>query len=569
MCCALAVLALYAFFDAALLHGGYRHMREGIRFVPMAELVFLFWYLVWGGLAMGALAAGAYLLAGRSLLGLFERVRQRSAETLVLLALPMFVGILALRSYVLAGEPVADDELVYELTARNISLGKLTSVPPIDPDFLRNQFVLVDAQRWHGKYPVGHSLLLAPFELLGRVDLLAPLLALASLALTYALARRFVGARAAVVPPLLLALSPHFLLTHATLLSQTTSCMLVLLAVFASLRHAESGQARWLWLMGSALGFGLLTRPLPVALVALVVIAEKLATSRGRLLRDAVSWGAPLALCTCAFLAVNFVQSGSPWSNGYKEFHNGVFGMFQNIQGELPNSLGGALVRENAWLFGWPCSLLFVPFARVERKRALLWGTIAAVYLYRALVPKTVVASTGPIYVTELLPWLCIASAAGMQRVLVLLHKLEVSEATSRLAALVLAGFVVSAVAFVPIELRELARGARARDEVKRALFDEGVSRALVFCDQLVAEGPAVSWAYYAPNPWPDLRDDVLYLRIPQGTDGPERALELWRTRFADRPAFVYRPFQERGSLQKLHPRKVNRMLAGQPTLTP
>ncbi|HEY6877882.1 MAG TPA: glycosyltransferase family 39 protein, partial [Polyangiales bacterium] len=547
-------LAIAAFYDAALLHGGYRHLRQGIRFVPRDELVFLLWYAVWGGLAMACLGVATFRLVGARLARVFDRCTERPEHVLVLLALPLFIAVLALRTYVLGGEPIADDELVYELSARNLALGKLTSVPPIDPDFLRNQFVVIDAARWHGKYPIGHSLLLAPFELLGRVDLLGALLALGCLAATYAVARRLVGIRGAFAASLLLAVSPHFLLTHATLLSQTSSSLLILLAVLASLRHDETQAARWLVLMGAALGFGVLVRPMPSVLVAIVLVVEKAwrSGSASRALKQAVWWLVPLASFGALFMWVNYVQSGSPWSSGYKEWHQGVFGMFQNIQGELTNSLGGALVRENAWLLGWPWSLLFVPFARLPRKAALCWGMIATGVAYRALVPKTVVASTGPVYITELVPWLCITTVAGMQHMHRWLLKVEILDAPARLASLAVAGCTVAACAFWPIEVRELARGASAREEVKRALFDEGASRALVFSDALVDPAASVSWAYYAPNPWPDLRDDILHLRVPPGPSGMQRALTLWRERFADRPAFLYVPAQERGTLCKL-----------------
>ncbi|HEY6881436.1 MAG TPA: glycosyltransferase family 39 protein [Polyangiales bacterium] len=551
---ALGALAIGAFYDAAQLHGNYRHLRHGLSFVPRDELAFLLWYGWWGGLAMLSLGVAIYRLLGARLVLAFDRCATRPVHVLVLLALPVFVGVLALRAYVLGGEPVADDELVYEFSARNLVLGKLTSVPPIDPDFLRNQFIVIDGRRWHGKYPLGHSLLLAPFELLGRVDLLGGSLALANLAATYAVARRLIGERAGFAASLLLAVSPHFLLTHATLLSQTSSSLLTLLAVLASLRHDETQAARWLVLMGAVLGLGVCTRPMPLLLVAVVLIAERVwhAGSTSVALRQGLYWGAPLAAFAALFLWVNYVQSESPWSSGHKEWHQGALGTFQNIQGELTNSLGGALVRENAWLFGWPWSLLFVPFARLPRKAALAWGIVATGLVYRLVVPKTVVASTGPIYITELVPWLCITSVSGMQRVHGLLIKLELPAARERVAALAAAGFVVAGCTFWPIETRELVRGARAREGVKRALLDQGTSRALVFCDTVIDPTSFASWAYFAPNPWPDLRDDVLYLRVPPGTDGMPRALRLWQDRFPDRPAFLYVPSRGYGTMCRL-----------------
>ncbi|MET0388241.1 MAG: glycosyltransferase family 39 protein, partial [Polyangiales bacterium] len=377
--------------------------------------------------------------------------------------------------------------------------------------------------------------------------------------------------RGALLAVLLLAVSPHFLLTHATLLSQTTSCLCTLLAVHASLLHAETGRVRWLWWMGVTLGFGVLTRPLPMLLVAAVVGVDKLAepfvthSPRASRLaaRQALHWLAPLGSFAGLFLLTNYLQSGNPWTSGYHELH-GSFGMFQNIDGELTNSLGGALVRENAWLFGWPCSLLFVPFARgrVRTKALLFWAVVGTGVVYRALVPKTVVATTGPVYVTELVPWLCIASVAGLQQVAALLQRVHVADAPARLASLAAAGCIVAAAAFAPVQARELQRSAFPRDDVANSVREQAKGKAVVFCEGLVGPNSGLSWAYYAPNPWPDLRDDVLYLRIPRGPDGARRLFQLWRTQLTDRAAFVFVPNQQAGDLRKLSPEQVDAQLA-------
>ncbi|MET0389355.1 MAG: hypothetical protein ABW321_25500, partial [Polyangiales bacterium] len=176
----LGACAIAAFYDAAELHGGYQHSREGIRYVPQGELVFLLWYLVWGGLAVACFACALYAFGGARWVRVYDVLARRATETLVILALPLFLGVIGLRHWLLLDQPVSDDEPAYQLTARLLALGHVTQVPPLDAEFLRNQFVVIDAQRWHGKYPIGHSLLLAPFELLGRADLLGALLAVAS-----------------------------------------------------------------------------------------------------------------------------------------------------------------------------------------------------------------------------------------------------------------------------------------------------------------------------------------------------------------------------------------------------
>ncbi|HVZ35017.1 MAG TPA: hypothetical protein VG963_21475, partial [Polyangiaceae bacterium] len=139
---ALAVLALAAFYDAAKLHGGYEIRYHGVRYVPIQELAFLLWYAVWGGLAAVLLAAAVRTSLGVQLVRLFARCVARPRECVFGAALFVFAYALAFRHAVLLDEPIADDELVYQLSARNLVLGKLTGPPPLDPDFLHNQFVI-------------------------------------------------------------------------------------------------------------------------------------------------------------------------------------------------------------------------------------------------------------------------------------------------------------------------------------------------------------------------------------------------------------------------------------------
>jgi len=552
---ALGALALAALFDAAKLHGRYELPSIGLTFVPLTELAFYLWYAVWGGLATVCLGAALFGSLGAWCLSLLERCAARPRECVFAAGLFVFVGALLFHHLVLLGEPVTDDELVYQLSARNLALGRLTSAPPIAAEFLRNQFVVIDEARWHGKYPIGHSLLLAPFELLGRPDLLAPLLGAASSGLTYAVACRFAGARAALLATALLACSPHFVFTHGTLLSQTTSTLCMLLAVYASLRDSEQGRARWLVLMGATLGFLVLARPMPGLLVTVVVLTFKLHEVGRARLPTMLYAAAPLSAFMGLLLLVNHVQSGSPWSTGYAEVHGG-YGALENHDGELSNSLGGAFVRENAWLFGWPCSLLFVPFARIVRWRAWFWSLLATALAYRALLPKTVVATTGPVYMTEIVPWLCMASAAGMVHAEQLLTRLGASRARARVSSLVLAAFAVALVGFAPTELRAIHHGARRRSNVLEQLEDLHIERALIFSNELVPPDEASTWAYYPPNPWPDLRDPILFVRLPSGPDALARAHALWRERFADRPALVFGAWSKGGLLQPLEPQR-------------
>ena len=84
--------------------------------------------------------------------------------------------------------------------------------------------------------------------------------------------------------------------------------------------------------------------------------------------------------------------------------------VFANAHSEIASSLFGALLRENFWLYGVPFSLLPVLLARPRRECWLLWGCLAAELASRVISPKTVVSTTGPIYMAEAIPFLTLAA---------------------------------------------------------------------------------------------------------------------------------------------------------------
>jgi hypothetical protein len=461
-------------------------------------------------------------------------------------ALLVLLGSFAFRRLVLLDQVIADDELTYDFIAATLLEGRVLNPPPIAAEFLKNPFVIATDQGWYGKYPIGHPLLLAFGKALHAQALIVPLLGACSVLLTYAVGRRLIGERPAALASVLLVMSPQFVWTHATQLSQPTSAVCMLLAMLGLLRLAESGGRSWAVLAGVGLGFGILARPAPGVLFVIAAFVAyaadtKLFASReqlGRRVAELALISAGVAAGVLGVLLVNYAQSGDPWTSGYHTLHGGT-GALAKEPGLIASSVASALLRQNFWLYGWPLSLLFVPFARFARGAWLCWGMICAEIAYRVLVPKTVVATTGSVYTLEIVPLLCIATVAGMVRVVSLLERAQVErERTRRLiAALVLSATMVALVLFVPVQLRSIQRAVLARVLAYELLRTAHVERALVFSDLLVLPNSGISWAFGAPNAAPALDADLLFVRALPGHDGYERMLRLWQTRFADRRA--------------------------------
>jgi hypothetical protein len=236
-----------------------------------------------------------------------------------------------------------------------------------------------------------------------------------------------------------------------------------------------------------------------------------------------------------ALLAVNYLQTGDALSSGYHQVHGSVE-VFNNEHADLANSLLGALLRENFWLLGVPGCLVPMLCARPQRWAALYWGMLAAELAYRVISPKTVVASTGPIYLTEVVPLLLLGVVDGVCRV----RELFDAAALKKLRALPLlaAAMAVAACMFWPVQWRTLRRSVEARSMLVQALEHSDAERVLVFADALVNPASVFSWAYFPDNPSPDLSDDIVYVRVPK-PDTARRAREFWLRRFGDRRAFA------------------------------
>jgi hypothetical protein len=549
-------LCLLGFHGVGLLYGGFRiPYGIGVQEIHPAELSYYLWLLLFATPAVVWTARGldATRAPRRALDGL-ERAAARSGS-IALGALCVTIATLAIRHLVLLDAPIADDESTYTFIARTLLAGHVANPSPGDEAFFRNQFVVLDGSTWFGKYPIGHPAALALGEALGARALMVPLITGASFALTFAVGARALPRREALLGTALLLLSPQFLFTGATQLSQPTSGLCLLVALWALLRLDSGAGVGFAALGGAALGAGVLVRPLPgalfVAVAGIWVLLRFQAEPAGRQLARIAAGSVPLAVCAAVLLAVHAAQTGDPTRSGYHAFAGGPSGWFRADW--IATSFAGALLRQNFWLFGWPLSFAFLPFARRARGPLLLWAMVGAVYAYRIALPKTVVASTGPIYVAEAVPLLALLSASGMAGAARRLAAFGVPRARERVAALALAATAAAALFFLPVQVRELRRSGEAWQTANRLLDEAGAEQqALVFADTMVDMNAARSWAYFPPNPSPGLDDARIFVRIPQGDDAPTRAREFWRRRFPDRSAWLFRFEDRRPVLRRL-----------------
>jgi 4-amino-4-deoxy-L-arabinose transferase-like glycosyltransferase len=421
--------------------------------------------------------------------------------------------------------------------ARTFASGRLylPSMPePVRP-FFDNHFIINDG-KWYGIYFPGHPALLALGERLHLMQWVPTVSAALTVPLTFAVGRRVFGQRAALLALPLLALSPFFILSSATMLAHSTAGLLLMAFLYATLRALERPERATWWLAaGLALGWTGLTRPLSAGAFAvpwLVLLALALhRRGAGR------AWAGPALFCLVGAASVGLLGayhvalSGDPFTSGYHTFGRKVGLSF--TQGALvapapyPSlfELGYTLARLNFWLFGWPLSLAFLPFFRRTREGIALLLAPAAVVLLFAVTTVPSINVVGPVHYAELIAPLVLVSASGIEE-LAQWGRTRLDASAGRILALPIAATLCALVLYVPLyagSLSAMGRVARAPyDLVEAARLD----RAVVFVRSLGAlDFPPWSWAYFARNPSPTLDDRALYVRDL----GEERNRELIR----------------------------------------
>lgn len=543
------------FYDGFRVPQGYSGFH-----VPVEELSQYLLFLALGGLAWCGLALALHRFPSverAALAGARLAARPRWGTAVAagaLLGVSAFVA-----SQVLGFGAITDDENVYRFIAQTLASGSLTAPSPgQDLPFFAEQYVVLTEHARYGKYPIGYPLLLMLGSKVQLEWLVVPVLTALCALPTAAIGARLFGRTAAGLALFLLACSPQIVLTGGTALSQPASalCLLAGVAALLAADDARGGSRRrelgLLAAAGAALGYGVLVRPAPGALfvaVALGFVAWRWRPAGvARLVHAASAFALPVAACAAVFLAVNAIQTGDALTSGYQASHGtgaGIGGGLRFLGGgfaKVTMSVVGGLLRLNVWAFGWPVCLLVWWWARRGHGPALLLAMIGAEVAYRIVAPKTVVAGTGPVYLFESVPLVCLLTAGGAAE-LVRRRRVIGGVLVSRaaVAAVVLAGTAVSLTLFVPPRIADLERMGRVQRLPFVLARRQGVSHALVFHRGVAPPLGGLSWAYFPRCNAPALDDDLLFVRlVVDEYRSPDPSLAFWKRRYPGRSAWYF-----------------------------
>jgi len=457
--------------------------------------------------------------------------------------------VLLIAATVFRGTPIVDDEATYRMQAELLASGRVMD-PPVPPEqqWHREPFTIFTRRGTTGKYLFGAPLLQVPGVWLGFPALSHVLLAALTLWLLMAQVRRAglvaslerpeadAAERVPLLAGLLLALSPGFVFTTATLQSQAGALCCLALLVWAR----ERGGLRFGLLGGAALGLCLATRPqVAVPCVAMLVLVS--------VRKDPKFWlGAVLgALPWVALIAgYNQLVTGDPWTlpgTFYSDERYG-FGRMESVGGYEHTPLKGllltlsALWRLNSWGLGWPLSLLgplaWLAMGRPHRRAVAPWAWIAvATFVFQFGYFFVGVVETGPVYHHAAVPFFAVSAASAV------ITGLERRKRTLLYFA------ALSMVLGPPTFLLE--QGLRLRqvaDEIARPM--RGVHGAeLVFLERSLVGGRPAGTVRGVPRR--NRSDSARVIYFPRPTVDPNTgripAAEAIRARFPERAcAYVY-----------------------------
>jgi hypothetical protein len=441
-------------------------------------------------------------------------------------AVGMSLAVLALvavvRFGVLRSVPITDDENVYEFQARIFASGRLylDSLPSEVRPFFNNQFVVNDG-KWYGLYFTGHPSLLALAYKLGLDEWLGPIEAALTVLLACGIARMLFGCRTAVLTGALLAVSPFFIALSASHLSQPSSSLMLSLFVYAVVRLERTPRsAVWWGIAAAAVSYAVMIRPhtaVTFSLPFLVVLGFRWWRGKVRVgVRGPMVAGLILSAGAAAFLFMNHALTGDAFRSGYHAYllDKGIqwpapFGPYYAIR-----EMSRAVMEVNVWQFGWPASLMFVPFFE---RRGLAWVLAAAplsLVIGYGLVGVPSVVAVGPVYYGECIVPLAILTASGMEQ---LVSSVRGHFGDGAYARGVLTWPVVATVTafmtFIPAQLASLSLMAAVAQTPYDLAAEKRLDNALVFVQDVPSFRPLPgAWVFFHRNPKPDLSDRVLFV---------------------------------------------------------
>ena len=425
------------------------------------------------------------------------------------------------------------DEIHYLFQAKTFALGRLYAMAPGEPmnEALRIGLMSIVDGKWFSIFPPGWPAALAVGVALGVPFLVNPIIAAATVPIGHAFLSRWASPRLAGLTMLLIAVSPWYLASGASMMSHSLTLLLVLSAWLLMLTEGPRRPFAW-FAAGCLLGWLFLTRPLEG--ITIGVLTGLWAMTRVNL--KAISgWSVLAAYCAgCALVGslifpYNHALTGDALLTPINQlfdmlWHPGANRLGFGADIGSPDHWGGvdvwlghspleALVQAqfnvkalNVELLGWSIGSLVLVYVH------LLWGRLNRLdWCMLAVAGVTVVAYAlywfnggfyiGPRYWFMTLFPAVFLSARGLQTAAEILGRAGVAHGRETVGSLVLLLALIAMVCFLPWRAAERYWGFRGAHSGYRELAATGaLDNALVFVRTDSAADFANAFALNSPN---------------------------------------------------------------------
>ncbi|MEE8523974.1 MAG: glycosyltransferase family 39 protein, partial [Thermoanaerobaculia bacterium] len=469
----------------------------------------------------------------------------------------------ALRTFLLQGAPLTDDESAYRFMAQVLASGRMVAESPPLKLFFDNRFMINDG-KLYAHFFIGWPALLVPGVLLGIPGLMNAVYSALTVPALYGVLKRLTGrawARAGIV----LYLGSPMLMVAAATETAHTSCVAALAWFTWCYLRGREEDAPW-WIHGAlALSFSVafFIRPTSALGVGLPLLAAWAVTAlRRRRLRSLLAFALPAVAMAGLFFAVNKAQTGSFLEVAYQRAYSYAaendfrFSLWDEVTagesfselrfGDTGRSLaitGAAVFRLGVTFMGWPCSILFALFAGSGPHRRLLWLSVASYFAFHFFTDNVGIDTFAPMHYFEVAWPLLLLNVLGLARLTAGAAELDRDRDSAwrwrtAPAALAAALMTVSAISYLPVRFGVIHDLSAAVAMPREALRELGIERAVIFTPEpfiyYCKRPPARGWVFVRPNNDPDLGNDILWVNhLSVEKD------KLLMRHFPDRPGFI------------------------------
>lgn len=264
--------------------------------------------------------------------------------------------------------PHVQDSTAQLFQARIFASGRLYLVSPRFPGFFDFNHVINNGQ-WYSQYPFLHSLLIAPFALVGVPWIANPVLGSLTVPVIYLLGREVYSERTGRLAGLLACLSPFVLCMSSEFMNGASALLFSTLFVLFYFRTLNRGKWRHALLSGVFIGMVVNVRPLTALAVSVPFVAHgvyRMVREPGRMVpRFALALAAAGAVGSLT-LVYNWLANGDPmlfgyvvkWGEGHEiGFGKSGWGDQHTPMRGLVNT-GNDMNALNRYLFEWPMAAL-------------------------------------------------------------------------------------------------------------------------------------------------------------------------------------------------------------------